>query len=97
MTWSPGTLRAKAEEKARRDAAESPVIDFGDASRATQGPGPLPPHVAAWPLHVRLDLTEQPDSEPPDPEDAYLENTYENLAKISRSRVSPSLWRKPTK
>jgi hypothetical protein len=83
MTWCPSTLQA--------------LVDLGDASRVTHGPGTLPPRVAAWPLVVRLDLTEQPDSEPPEPEDAYLENTYESLAKISRSRVSPSLWRKPTK
>jgi hypothetical protein len=89
MTWCPSTLQAKAEGKARAETAQ-PIVDLGDASRVTHGPGPLP-------LVVRLDLTEQPDSEPPEPEDAYLENTYESLAKISRSRVSPSLWRKPTK
>lgn len=98
MTWCPSTLQARAAAKRVRDEAPSSVlVDLGQASRVTHGPAPLPPSVLAWPLRVRLDLSEQPDSEPPDPEDAYLENTYESLAKISRSRVSPSLWRKPTK
>lgn len=97
MTWCPSTLQAKAAKKARDEAPAAVVVDLGEVAGVTHGPGPLPPSVLAWPLRVRLDLTEQPDSEPPDPADAYLENTYESLAKISRSRASPSLWRKPTK
>lgn len=97
MTWCPSTLQAQAAKRARDAAKGGPIVDLGKASRVTHGPGFLPPSVLAWPLRVRLDLTEQPDSDPPNPEDAYLENTYESLAKISRSRASPSLWRKPMK